>query len=407
MKYLVTLFVFALGTLQALAAESVLIVQLVNPWQVKRIAAEYNVELLDTAPYGPFVLYGVETSRHEEVQTQMNLDPRIVWAEDDVALDSPEGLDQRPEDIHARVGGTIPAIFDTAAGLFYNSGYVKQIRWQSTPFLPGLDRQVRVAILDTGLSPRQPLLWTNVIASYDATGNNSVWDWPTGTDTNQNGLADEGLGHGTFVTSIVATLAPHVKLVVVKAADSDGVSDTWSLIKGLSFAVHNQCELANISLGAIEQPAALGDVIEWAEGLGLTVVAGAGNDETDRALYPARFSNVVGVSGVDGKDRKADFSNWDGHLRQAAPAVSIAGAWWKGGMVGWSGTSFATPIVTACLADTARKRGTWTPEQVLDLCESTGVNINAINQQFTNELGLRVDWQMLLDAQTNQRRRKR
>lgn len=389
------------------AAESVLIVQLSRPHLAKVIARDYSVEILDTTPLGPFVLYGVESARHESVQAQMNLDPRIVWAEDDETYGSPEGSDQKPEDISARVGGTIPAIFDAAAGMFYNSEYIDQIRWRPTPFLAGFDREVRVAILDTGLSPRQTLLWNNVFATYDATGGNNVWDWPSGIDSNQNGQIDEGLGHGTFVASILYTLAPHAKLAIAKVADSDGVADTWTIIKGLVFAVANRCELANISLGSVEQPAALGDVIEWAGAQGLVVVAGAGNGNTDRSLYPARYSGVIGVAGVDSDDLKADFSNWDGHVLQSAPAVSIAGAWWKGGMVGWSGTSFSTAIVTACLADTARKRGLWSVEKVEALCETTGFNIDGLNPAYQGELGLRVDWLLLLEKQTASLRNRR
>jgi subtilisin family serine protease len=281
----------------------------------------------------------------------------------------------------------------------FNQDYLKQIKWRPTLLVGGLDREVRVAVLDTGLSPRQPVLWRNVIATYDALGTGSAYDWPAGVDTNGNGEFDEAVGHGTFVTSIIATVAPYAKIAVARVADSDGIATSWSMIKGLVFAVNNGCEIANVSLGSADQPAALGDVIEWADGMGLVVVAGSGNDSTDRALYPSRFSEVIGVSGVDAKYRKADFSNWDGHLRQAAPSVSIAGAWWKGGMMGWSGTSFASPFVAGCLADTARKRAVWTPDQVRSLLDTVGQNIDQFNPLYAGELGLLVDWQALLNAQ--------
>jgi hypothetical protein len=388
--------------LAAPAADALLIVNLADPGNYKNIAFEYQVGFVDRAFNGPFVLYSVDEARKELVETAMEADARIVWVEDDFSLGSPEDLDQRPEDIRSRVGGTIPAIFDHAAGQFYNSGHLEQINWRPTGFMLG-DRQVRVAVLDTGLSPKQPVLWENVVATADATVpsifSGDVFDYPQGVDTNGNGTPDDAVGHGTFVTSIVSTVAPYAQLVIVKVADSDGVATAWTVIKGLAFAVESGCELANISLGAVDQPTALGDVVEWASLHGLTVVAGAGNDNTDRALYPARFDGVVGVSGVDELDHKADFSNWDGHLIQAAPCVLVAGAWWEGGMVGWSGTSFAAPFVTGCLADTARKRPVWTPTKVVQLCETTGVDIDPLNLPYEGELGLRLDWSMLMKKQ--------
>ena len=397
-----TLSIFLLGlSLSAVApaADGLLITNVASPGVVKGLIADYGLRYLDETVGGPFVLFAVEESRADAVQAAMMTDPRVVWVEDDAPLDSPEGLDQRPEDIRARVGGTIPAIFDQAAGVEFNSEWLQRINWQQTPF-GRRDRTVRVAVLDTGLSPKQPVLWQNVVAWMDATGSpDGVYDFPADLDTNGNGFADEAVGHGTFVTSIIATIAPHAQIVVAKVADSDGIASAWTVIKGIVFAVTTGCELANVSLGSPEQPAALGDVIEWASARGLTVVAGAGNDATDRALYPARFSDVVGVAGVDLKDLKSDFSNWDGHLRQAAPSVDIAGAWWEGGMVGWSGTSFAAPIVTGCLADTARRRAWWPPSRVLSLCDSTGVSIDSLNPAYDGELGLRVDWRLLAKKQ--------
>lgn len=402
MKRALSIFALAIGLfVPAWAADAYLILNLAPGTTYAEIAADYQVVFLDRSPGGPFALYSVDLTRKEAVEAAMATDPRIVWAEDDFELDSPEDLDQRPEDIRARSGGTIPAIFDRAAGVFYNQDSLRQINWRATGFGFG-DRLVRVAILDTGLSEHQPVLWENVVAIIDATvptdlaADGNPLDEPMGLDTNGNGEPDDAVGHGTFVTSIIATVAPYSRLVVAKVADSDGMATAWTVIKGIAFAVENECEFANISLGAIDQPTALGDVIAWAELNGLTVIAGAGNDSVNRARFPSRFTEVIGVSGVDVTDHKADFSNWDGHLRQAAPSVDIAGAWWKGGMVGWSGTSFAAPFVTGCLADNVRRRSRMTPEEVRLVCETTGVDINALNPLYKDELGLRVDWELLM-----------
>lgn len=405
MKKLIVLLFFILPSV-GFSAVAHLIVNLQPGVSIKEIAASYQIDYVDHTAGGPFVLFSVDETRKEQVELAMAGDPRIVWVEDDADLGSPEGFDQRPEDIRAGVGGTIPAIFDASAGAYYNRGYLAQISYRATKFAPQ-DRIVRIAVLDTGLSPHQPVLWNNVFATVDTTvptnlaALGSVHDVTYGVDTNLNGLLDEAVGHGTFVTSIIATTAPFARLAIARVADSDGSASAWSIIKGIVFAVDSDCEIANISLGSVEQPTALGDVIEWANQRGLTVIAGAGNDDSDRVLYPSRFSEVICVAGIDTDDRKAEFSNFEGKVRQSAPSVLVAGAWWKGGMVGWSGTSFASPFVAGCLADVARKRARWTPEQVRELLDTTGTNIDAQNPAYVGDLGLRLNWLKLYEKATS------
>lgn len=382
------------------ADPALLIANLVNPSQASIIARDYKLELLDTTKGGPFALYEVSEFAKHQIQVLMNADVRIVWVEDDYVLGSPEGENQRPEDIRARAGGTIPAVFNSKAGRLYNKEALSQINWQLTPYISGLDRNVGVAILDTGLSPFQPELWQNVVATLDATGSGSVYDLPADLDTNGNGLKDEAVGHGTFVTSIIATVAPYANIAVAKVADSDGIATSWTIIKGLVFAVQSGCELVNISLGSVDRPKALSDVLDWTEANGLTIIAGVGNDDDDRITFPARYSKVIAVAGLDPVDVKASFSNYEGSVDQSAPAVLVAGAWWKGGMVGWSGTSFSTPFVTGCLADTARKRDFWSPSEVRALAENIGTNIDSINPNYEGKLGLKLNWQMLWDEQS-------
>ena len=393
--FLAFVLVSAAGTVKTVN----LIANLADPSTATDIANAYSITLTDTAPGSPFVLFTVDQSLLSSVMSSLQSDPRVVWVEDELPFDSPESKKQRPQDIRSRVGGTIPVVFDTAHGEQYNKAYLDQIHWRLTPMLMASEKVVRVAILDTGLSPMQPVLWDKVVASEGYVGTGDAYDLPTSVDTNNNGLVDEGVGHGTFVMSIVATVAPYAKFVIAKVADSDGVATSWTILRGLVFAVDNGCEFANISLGSQDAPVALSDVLDWVQARGLTVIAAAGNDNKRRMTYPARYSKVISVTGIDENDVKASFSNYDSSAFAAGPSVLVAGAWWEGGAVGWSGTSFAAPFVTGCLADTSRRRGDWSPDQIKNLMRNTGVNIDPLNPSFTGQLGLRVDWKMLNDAQ--------
>jgi len=74
-------------------------------------------------------------------------------------------------------------------------------------------------------------------------------------------------------------------------------------------------------------------------------------------------------------------------------------------MMGWSGTSFASPFVVGCLADTARIRPVWSPQQVQDMCEVVGTDIDPRNPAYEGELGLRLNWALLYEAQGDSLRR--
>lgn len=349
-----------------------------------QLAADYGMTLLDTTSPSPFVLYDApDGMTSEQAEHLIRTDPRVVWAEDDGEADSPENTG-------AGGGSTVAAVADRTALYARNNNFLRQIRYASSR---NIDRSMmRVAVLDNGLSPLQPRLWMNVIASANYVGDGNLpHDLPWNVDSNGNGTSDEMLGHGTMVTGLIDLLAPQAKLIIVRVADSDGMATGWSLIKGLCFAVQNGARLANISLGSLLEIAALSDVLEWAESFNLQVVAPIGNNGIQDSLYPAAYERVLCVSGLLPDDHKAPFSNWDETADVAAPATGILSTWWDGTMGIWSGTSFAAPIITGALANAAPVRSPKTPRQLRTVLRSCTDNINTSNAAYQNRLGGRIN----------------
>ena len=199
-----------------------------------------------------------------------------------------------------------------------------------------------------------------------------------------------------MVAGIVDQIAPKVRLVIAKVADSDGNATAWSLIQGLAFAVTHGAEIANVSLGSPNQIAALTDVMDWCESNHLLVVAAIGNSNLREAFYPARISKVVCVAGLNPDDTKADFSNWEGSVRSSAPATGIVSQWWDGEMGVWDGTSFAAPMVAASLADCLRRKsGPVVLNTLRDAVKSSGGDLDALNPDYRGELGTLLDFQNL------------
>src|SRR4029079_12771898 len=80
----------------------------------------------------------------------------------------------------------------------------------------------------------------------------------------------------------------------------------------------------NASWGGPGTSQTLSDAIQYAYGLGVVVVAAAGNDNDDAGkYYPSAFSTVITVAATDAADAKASFSNWGNRIDVAAPGVDI------------------------------------------------------------------------------------
>lgn len=371
--------IHALFTLATFAApEPRLIVQLAPGVSPATVASRAGVALRDVAPNAPFALFGVTSGTLAAAQTRLRQDIKnVVWAEDDVAVRSPEDVAK---------GGSMSVIGDRTALVKKNTSALAQIDWTST-LANSTGRTVRLAVLDNGLSRKHASLWAKVDASYDVFGGTAD-DAPMGVDSSGNGKKDEALGHGTMVAGVVDMVAPKVRLVIAKVADADGRATSWTLVKGIAFAVSQKAEVANVSLGSPDALTAFNDVAEWAETKGLLVVAAIGNAGSDRAWYPARSSKALCVAGVGADDTKAAFSNWDSAADASAPAVGIVSQFWDGGLGIWSGTSFASPFVAAGVADCLRRSPTpKAPSSLRRWVTESGQSVDSLNKKYKGKMG--------------------
>ena len=90
------------------------------------------------------------------------------------------------------------------------------------------------------------------------------------------------------------------------------------------------------------------------------MVAAVGNDgPAAPPAYPASYDGVVAVTAVDGKRRALIEAGRALHLDYAAPGADIRAINAEGKRVRVRGTSFATPLVAARLANALQKGGDW------------------------------------------------
>jgi hypothetical protein len=168
--------------------------------------------------------------------------------------------------------------------------------------------------------------------------------------------------HGTGVAALLAGdprsgtpgLIPDAQFAIADIfhADEDGepTSDTFSMLRALDWLDAKNVKIINMSLSGPKD-----ELVRQAIGKlaakGVLLVAAAGNDgPAALPSYPAAYESVIAVTAV-GKDlRNYRYANRGDYIDVAAPGVLIWTAF-PGAMEGYhSGTSFATPYVTATLA---------------------------------------------------------
>ena len=214
----------------------------------------------------------------------------------------------------------------------------------------GIDRRtgrgIKVAVIDTGCDRNHPDLRGKIIKSYDF--------------ANRDPYANDDTGHGTFVAGIIgartnnrsgmAAAGFHARILCAKASNNNLMyySDA---IEALKWSRRNGARVVNISFAYGQYSQAYNDMARSMWNSGINIVAAAGNTgKYERAMYPAAFYGVTGVSAVDVYDRRWRYSSYGPYVDLAAMGVNVRSTKRGGGYGDWSGTSFASPTVAAQFA---------------------------------------------------------
>lgn len=221
---------------------------------------------------------------------------------------------------------------------------------------------VRVAVLDTGYTPR---LHPWLDARVEADG--SLQE----TDLEQwDGWLEDEVGHASFVSGLIVERAPGVTIRVAEVLDSEGYGSELTLADAI-IEYATEADIVNLSLGCYSHddlpPLALAEALRLLPP-GTVVVAAAGNDDSDRPFWPAAHKRVLAVAAVDAGLQRAPFSNYGWWVDAAALGVEVLGAFvdfdeqgdaspipgrtpqnFKG-WARWDGTSFAVPRLVGAIA---------------------------------------------------------
>jgi hypothetical protein len=168
-------------------------------------------------------------------------------------------------------------------------------------------------------------------------------------------------GHGTAVVSVLLGLAgsrvegllPEGEVLAVDVFSrlgGDERADTVALLRGLDRVAAAGLRVVNLSLSGPPNTA-LGAMIDRLAAGGMVLVASAGNGGPQaEPAFPAAHPGVIAVTAVDARGRPYRQAQRGEHLDLAAPGVGLMLATSISGARERSGTSFATPFVSAALA---------------------------------------------------------
>jgi hypothetical protein len=280
-------------------------------------------------------------------------------------------------------------------------------------------RRPVVAILDTGVGKHPWLKWP-MVTRHPRVGTLSIGLTDDANDPELTGTVDDPLegtldpdaGHGTFIAGLIHQTCPDANIVSVRVMHGDGAVAEGDMLEALNRLLLRQAialkrkddrylvDIISLSLGYYHESPSdeafdhllLAPLREFGQ-LGVIVVASAGNDATNRHLYPAGFAphlnselparrNAVPVISVGARnpDDKtvALFSNqgdWVTCYRRGSAVISCMPVTFQGslqptarvriggqirqtldpddysaGFGTWSGTSFSAPILAGELA---------------------------------------------------------
>jgi subtilisin family serine protease len=236
-----------------------------------------------------------------------------------------------------------------------------------------------IAVIDTGVDPNHPVLRPILLPGYDLTRGNRASGSEMGDVTQSTAAVVDGVppvyvnnsaaalvdqstaavvddpdhaafGHGTMVAGIIHLVAPRSTILPLKAFRSDGSGYTSDILRAIYRAVGDRARVIN-SFSMRSPSAELERAVNHATSAGAVCVASAGNTGQEIRVFPAAWSNVIGVASTTNDDRRSSFSNYGSDLVWvAAPGEGVITTYPFGTYAAAWGTSFSTPFVSGTIA---------------------------------------------------------
>jgi subtilisin family serine protease len=246
---------------------------------------------------------------------------------------------------------------------------------------------VKVAVVDTGIDAHHPELKNKIISNYNV------------MNPMQKGAVDV---HGTHVAGIIAGekgngvggygVFPNAQIISIDVFNRSFFSSDYIVAEGILEAIRQKAQVINLSLSSSVPSPIVEEAIKKAVEKNITVVAAAGNSGINTYEYPAALEGVIGVGATNAKNELADFSTYGPAVDVVAPGEDIYSSVYdidkKSTFAKISGTSMATPMVTATVAMLLSKNPKLTPYEINYILNKTAKDLGEKGYDFKYGYGL-------------------
>lgn len=189
-----------------------------------------------------------------------------------------------------------------------------------------------VGIIDTAVNRKHPAVRAAIVESRSFAAGRA-----------------EPADHGTAVAYLTAGAGARVLAADVFTLDAKGgpAASADAMARAVNWLASKGVAVINLSIAGPPN-AALAEVIRRAQVKGIVVVAAAGNGGPAAApAYPAAYASVVAVTAIDSRHKVYRYANQGRYIVFAARGVDVIA---PEKAKPTSGTSFATPLVSAAIA---------------------------------------------------------
>ena len=237
---------------------------------------------------------------------------------------------------------------------------------------------VKVGIVDTGIDLSHPDLQTNIRG-----GINTINPGKGSNDDNGHGSHVAGTAAAINNTIGVVGVGPAIDLYAIKVLNRQGSGFLSDVIEGLQWAIANNIQVINMSLGTSSDIQSFHDSVIAVRNAGIVQVAAAGNSG-GAVSFPAAYEEVIAVSATDLTNTITSWSSRGSEIDLAAPGLEIPSTYKGGTYATLSGTSMATPHVTGGAALVLKTpvgtydlnaNGLWDPNEVLAKLSATATDL--------------------------------
>ncbi|EFM09007.1 peptidase S8 and S53 subtilisin kexin sedolisin [Paenibacillus curdlanolyticus YK9] len=253
-----------------------------------------------------------------------------------------------------------------------------------------------VAVIDTGVDSDHPDLIANLIPGYNTIDNTTNTEDIHSHGTHVSGIIAASMNNGQGISGI----APSSAIMPLKAMNDGGTGSSLDVIEAIQWATDHGAKIINMSLGFSSYSQAMQDAVNYANSMGVLVVAAAGNNNSSAASYPAALANVLSVVATDTNNAKASFSNYGTTVDISAPGTEILSTVPGGGYEYKQGTSMASPVVAGGAALVWNSHPELSTSELTRLLETTTIDLGTAGRDNTFGYGL-IDVNAAINADPN------